>query len=193
MSINPFLPPPSALSVLPKIPFWGINHDSRFFGYSIETRFSGSMSCFRHVMHPKHATHAFKNMHSHVKTCNACIENMHSHVENTQRVHPKTCIRMSKTCIRMPKTCHLGMQTCIACIQKHAFACQKHAILACKHASHAFKNMPLHVLNPGFSSQRLCVFFKSPFVSHLRTVVDPLLGPLVTPYEVPRFLSKPIS
>ena len=152
MSINPFLPPPSALSVLPKIAFWGINHDSRFSGYSIETRFSSLMPCFRHVMHPKHATHASKTCIRMSKTRNACIQKHAFACQNMHRMHSKTCIRMSKTCIRMSKTCHLGMQTCIACIQKHAFASQKHATHGSKNMQRMFKSPALPLKNPRWAS-----------------------------------------
>ena len=114
MSVNPFLPPPSALSVLPKIAFWGINHDSRFSGYSIGTRFLGqchvldmsNMPSWHSNMQRMDRKHAFA-CRKHVivtwKTCNAYIENMHSHVENMPSWHANMHRDASKTCIRMSK------------------------------------------------------------------------------------------
>ena len=129
MSVNPFLPPPSALSVLPKIAFWGINHDSRFSGYSIESRFSVQCHVFdmsNAIVACKHASrciqkhafacqnHAFACQKHAIVACkhaSRCIKNMHSHVKNMPSWHANMHRDASKTCIRMSKTCHCMLAT----------------------------------------------------------------------------------
>ena len=74
MSINPFLPPPSALSVLPKIPFSGFQSRFRDFEVFDSIPVFHPMPCFQPVDAFKHATHASKTCIRMSKTRNACIQ-----------------------------------------------------------------------------------------------------------------------